>query len=130
RPGPWWRCSWGSPFGGRLVRCTTSITAAGRKVDYPRGKGPADPPGSRAAPPAWSGRRAPARPACGGAPTAGGAPPEGAAAGRRRSRARRSGRLDLVEEGEGLGGVRAHEALQPGRRDPRPPAGPLPHPLL
>lgn len=42
----------------------------------------------------------------------------------------RSGWLDMIEEGEGLGGVRAHKAFQTGRRDLRPPAGPCPHPLL
>jgi Tetracyclin repressor-like, C-terminal domain len=32
--------------------------------------------------------------------------------------------------GEGFGGVRAHEAFQAGRRDPRPPAASCPHPFL
>jgi hypothetical protein len=41
-----------------------------------------------------------------------------------------SGRLDLVEECEGFGGVRAHEALQTGRHDLYPPAGPCPHLFL
>jgi hypothetical protein len=46
------------------------------------------------------------------------------------SRAWQSGRLDLVEEGEGFGGVRAHEAFQTSHRDVRPPAGPCPHLFL
>ncbi|WP_336209231.1 hypothetical protein [Nonomuraea sp. LPB2021202275-12-8] len=46
------------------------------------------------------------------------------------SRGWQSGWLDFVEEGEGFGGVRAHEAVQTGRRDLRPPAGPCPHLFL
>lgn len=38
--------------------------------------------------------------------------------------------LDPVEEGEGFGGVRPHEAFQTVRRDLRPPAGPGPHLFL